>query len=54
MAAGMGALFFLFALMLYVGVIALIFLVTYFVFKKAIRNGLLEAYREIQKMKNME
>lgn len=49
MATGMGVFFFIFALLLYIGIFALIFTVTYFVFKKAIKNGLLEAYKESRK-----
>ena len=54
MATGMGVFFFIFALLLYIGIVALIFTVTYFVFKKAIKNGLLEAYKEIEKMKHQD
>ena len=46
MATGMGIFFFIFAFLLYIGIFALLFTVTYFVFKKAIKNGLIEAYRE--------
>ena len=53
MATGMGVFFFIFALLLYIGIFALIFTVTYFVFK-AIKNGLLEAYKEIEKMKHQD
>ena len=49
MATGMGIFFFIFAFLLYIGIFALLFTVTYFVFKKAIKNGLIEAYREIEK-----
>ena len=39
---------------IYIGIFALLFTVTYFVFKKAIKNGLIEAYREIEKMKHQD
>ena len=54
MATGMGIFFFIFAFLLYIGIFALLFTVTYFVFKKAIMNGLIEAYREIEKMKHQD
>jgi len=54
MATGMGIFFFIFAFLLYIGIFALLFTVTYFVFKKAIKNGLIEAYREIEKMKHQD
>ena len=54
MATGMGIFFFIFAFLLYIGIFALLFTVTYFVFKKAINNGLIEAYREIEKMKHQD
>ena len=54
MATGMGIFFFIFAFLLYIGIFALLFTVTYFVFKKAITNGLIEAYREIEKMKHQD
>lgn len=50
----MGIFFFIFAFLLYIGIFALLFTVTYFVFKKAIKNGLIEAYREIEKMKHQD
>ena len=54
LATGMGIFFFIFAFLLYIGIFALLFTVTYFVFKKAIKNGLIEAYREIEKMKHQD
>ena len=54
MATGMGIFFFIFAFLLYIGIFALLFTVTYFVFKKAIKKGLIEAYREIEKMKHQD
>ena len=54
MATGMGIFFFIFAFLLYIGIFALLFTVTYFVFKKAIKNGQIEAYREIEKMKQQD
>ena len=54
MATGMGIFFFIFAFLLYIGIFALLFTVTYFVFKKAIKNGLIVAYREIEKMKHQD
>ena len=54
MATGMGIFFFIFAFLLYIGIFALLFTVPYFVFKKAIKNGVIEAYSEIEKMKHQD
>ena len=43
--------FMIFSFILYVALIIGFFALAYFILKKAIKNGIIEAYKEIQKLK---
>lgn len=47
----MNVVFLVMSLVLYVAILAGFFAIVYVVFKKAIKDGLVEAYKEIQKLK---
>lgn len=41
----------LMGLVLYIAIFAILFALAYFILKKAIKNGLVEAYKEIERLK---
>ena len=45
----MGAFFWIIGLLFYVGLIALFFFLLYLCIKKGVKNGIVEAHREIHK-----
>lgn len=48
----MNNVFILFTIVLYIALIAGFFALAYFILKKAIKHGLIEAYKEIEKLKD--
>lgn len=48
---GSSAFFILFSIIMYIAIVIGFFALTYIILKTAIKNGLVEAYKEIQKSK---